>query len=32
VLSYGPETSAVDADVLCCLDVPAGASGGDAVN
>jgi len=27
VLSYGPESSAVDADVLRCLDVPAGASG-----
>jgi len=31
VLSYGPESSAVDADVLRCLDVPAGAGGDEAV-
>lgn len=27
VLKFGPESSAVDADVLRCLDVPAGAAG-----
>jgi hypothetical protein len=31
VLKFGPEASAIDADVLRCLDVPAGAAGGDAV-
>ena len=31
VLKFGPEASAVDADVLRCLDVPAGAAEGGAV-
>jgi hypothetical protein len=29
VLKFGPEASAEEADVLRCLDVPAGAPGGD---
>lgn len=29
VLKFGPEASIEDAEVMCCLDVPAGAPGGD---
>ncbi len=32
VLKFGPQASAEDADVLRCLDVPAGAPGGDSVS